>query len=146
MDVDFAPPLGYVEPVYKKNVPKQDDIVCFKHVFFKFKFIVFIIIKSEQVIKYPTKKDTKAPIGGAGYRLDGKAKKPEQLISQTQSKEMKNANNEEPEQHGIPNYDYVIGTLTFNRNIIKKNEEVSFFLEKSLTLKIIRHDGQLKNI
>jgi ubiquitin fusion degradation protein 1 len=110
MDVDFAPPLGYVEPTYSKNIKKEGDL-------------------PETTKKYPSKKE--AQVGGEGYRLDGKAKKPEQLISQSTSnnhqKEQKNKTDEEEQKRGIPNYDYVIGTLTFNRNLTKK--EVSSYLK-----------------
>ena len=103
MDVDFAPPLGYVEPTYAKNHQKQSE-------------------ENEAKIKYPIKKEVK--VGGEGYRLDGKAIKPEQLISSQKQDEMEALKN--TEQRGIPNYDYTIGPLTFNRNLSKK-EEVSFF-------------------
>jgi hypothetical protein len=110
MDVDFAPPLGYVEPTYSKNIKKEEDL-------------------SETRIKYPIKKEVQ--VGGEGYRLDGKAKKPEQLISQStsnnQQKEQKKVTDEEEQKRGIPNYDYVIGTLTFNRNLTKK--EVRSYLK-----------------
>lgn len=77
-------------------------------------------------IKYPTKKDSKVPYAGEGYRLDGKVKKPDsQSTSQTSTdKKSKDDNENMTLERGIPNYDYVIGTLNFNRNLTKKEEVI----------------------
>ena len=113
MDVDFAPPLGYVEPTYNKNIKKEGD-------------------QAEASVKYPTKKEVK--VGGEGYRLDGKAKKPEQTVSQStlnnQQNDQKILGDDQEQKRGIPNYDYVIGTLTFNRNLVTKKEVCFYFLQK----------------
>lgn len=124
MDVDFAAPLGYVEPQYKKN-PQNDSQ------------------QSDSIIKYAPKKEVK--IGGEGRRLDGKSIKPDQISSKqnstvTNSKEQQhksttdNNQNREEQPRGIPNYDYKIGTLNFNRNLTKK--EVKLF-EREVAIDIL---------
>ncbi|KAI8782860.1 ubiquitin recognition factor in ER-associated degradation protein 1-like [Biomphalaria glabrata] len=90
MRVDFAPPIGYVEP---EQVPKRtshfesadtetdtaDDIQAFR------------------------------PFGGHGNRLDGK-KKGTETESSSQSQTV-------APRRGIPNYNFKRGTITFLRNV-----------------------------
>ncbi len=111
MDVDFAPPVGYVEPqrsVAANQLPstskpgEQQKLPSYP-------------------IKYPLiKKENQIPYAGEGYRLDGKAtKKPNSSISESLTEEVDLADM----PRGVPNYDYTIGILTFNRNANMKKQE-----------------------
>ncbi len=114
MDVDFAPPVGYIEP--QRPVAAKQASGSSKP-------------GEEQKlpsypIKYPlVKKENKVPYAGEGYRLDGKAMKKPDV---SKSEPMMDEPNLKDMSRGIPNYDYMVGMLTFNRNAnLKKPEAVA---------------------
>jgi len=90
MNVDFAPPVGYVEPESK--------------------------MQTQEEVSQPPIKESDIPIPngsfiafrGKGTRLDGKQKGTEVPD---------NALNVPPPRRGIPDYDYDLGTLRFIRTI-----------------------------
>jgi ubiquitin fusion degradation protein 1 len=113
MDVDFAPPVGYVEP--QRPVAANQASSSSK--------------PGDQQklpsypIKYPLmKKENKVPYAGEGYRLDGKAMKKQDASKSDDMMDVQDIDSTSMPR-GIPNYDYTIGTLTFNRNANQKKEE-----------------------
>ncbi|CAF1114049.1 unnamed protein product [Didymodactylos carnosus] len=116
MEVDFAPPIDYVEPKYdttassSSSIPKSYD--------------TSIQGGTNMEQQYPNslKSTTFMPFHGRGNRLDGKTKTKEghELTEQQtklQAAQMMN------QQRAIPNYDYEYGTLQFMHNRLKKNKD-----------------------
>ncbi|XP_067934310.1 ubiquitin recognition factor in ER-associated degradation protein 1-like [Watersipora subatra] len=96
MNVEFAPPVGYKEPVYKKAEEKME----------------------EDEVDYSSVKLPQASFqvfGCEGNRLDGRQKK-DSPVTTTGSHSLQH-------QRGIPNYDYQKGKITFIRNGGVKREE-----------------------
>ncbi|XP_076674416.1 ubiquitin fusion-degradation 1-like isoform X1 [Andrena cerasifolii] len=93
MNVEFAPPVGYVEP--EKQIRKDDNVV-------------------DPADLMPARVGFVA-FKGQGNRLDGKKRKD---FAQSEI-----ANSKPTYIRGIPDYDYKIGTLTFLRNIKPANNK-----------------------
>lgn len=105
MNVDFAPHVGYEERMATQAVEADDD-------------------DEDATVDYTQYMEKKfSAFSGDGNRLDGKKKNSDSLASPSNVQEY---------VRGIPNYNYKIGTITFNRHasIGKKtvsNEEESSF-------------------
>lgn len=101
MDVDFAAPVGYKEPDYKK---KEETDFSYRSDY-----------------QRPNEIKNNAPYG-EGYRLDGK--KAKQITTDQQASindKNKLINDRLSTTRGVPNYNYEIGTLTFIRSEINSN-------------------------
>lgn len=96
MNVEFAPPVGYKEDEHIHR-PGQDG--------------AGIGMDEDPSVMMPEQAGFIA-FSGEGNRLDGKKKK---LISESES-EPSASQSRQPYVRGIPDYDYVIGTLRFIRN------------------------------
>ncbi|KAH9515132.1 ubiquitin fusion degradation protein [Bulinus truncatus] len=90
MRVDFAPPIGYVEPERVSRTPDH---------------LQSADIETETVDDSPPFR----AFGGHGNRLDGK-KKGIEVESSSLSQPV-------PQRRGIPNYNFKRGTITFIRNV-----------------------------
>lgn len=112
MNVEFAPPVGYVEP--EKEVKKEENV-----------------LDPADLMPAPT---GFVPFNGQGNRLDGKKCK--------DSAQSETLPNKPVYVRGIPDYDYKIGTLTFLRNIkptnnkeIKEQDEFKAFAGEGFSLR-----------
>ncbi|XP_031834316.1 ubiquitin fusion-degradation 1-like isoform X2 [Nomia melanderi] len=115
MNVEFAPPVGYIEP--EKHIKKDEAVV-------------------DPVDLMP------APVGfvpfkGQGNRLNGKKRK--------DSAQSEVATNKPTYIRGIPDYDYKIGTLTFLHNMkpinnkeVKDQDEFKAFTGEGFSLREAR--------
>lgn len=92
LNVDFAPPVGYKEPEFKKKVDEEEDQMDVSELL-------------PEVTGF-------IPFTGSGSRLDGKKKR---TVSENEVARPKGEY-----VRGIPDYDYVIGTLKFIRNAPSK--------------------------
>jgi len=97
MNVEFDAPVGYSEPQAPATKPKGE---------------------TSPPIEPPQEQMSFRPFSGEGVRLDGKKK----LAATTGKDAMETSpstsgrvTTSEPVRRGVPNYDYVPGTLTFNR-------------------------------
>jgi len=100
MNVDFAPPVGYVEPDYKAQVPQPMD-------------------EDEpelDISQLLPEREGFVAFGGSGNRLDGK-KKRTNSEHEIQSKQLAEYT------RGIPDYNFEIGNLKFIRNSKPKPKE-----------------------
>lgn len=97
MDVDFAPPVGYEEPVKKEHKPSSNHTS--NHPFSKEKAVVNI-----------------------GHRLDGKSIKQDALAYAGPSHSKLGSSNEEEIKRGHPFYDYPIGLIRLNRKIEREED------------------------
>ncbi|XP_038215146.1 ubiquitin fusion degradation protein 1 homolog [Zerene cesonia] len=95
MNVEFAPPVGYKE---EEHIPRGDRNTESG-------------MDEDPAVMMPEASGFVA-FKGEGNRLDGKKKK---LTSESDS-EPQASNSRQPYVRGIPDYDYVIGTLRFIRN------------------------------
>jgi len=120
MEVDFAPPVGYVEPKYtptaSQNIastPKATNPLA--------------MTPGDSLSSVPSSYKSPAfmPFHGAGNRLNGKTKsknQDQQVMNQVQL----------PQTRGIPNYDYEYGTIQFIRAPLRPmNEETVDAVDKS---------------
>lgn len=98
MDVDFAAPVGYEEPVRPNKPSTSSNSMATNHLF----------------------KKEKAPVN-IGHRLDGKTIKEEAVQSSSQSKS--SASGDDEIKRGIPFYDYPVGLLRLNRKIEKEEDK-----------------------
>ena len=104
MEVDFAPPVGYVEPKYtpssSQNIastPKTTNPMA--------------MTPGDPLSSIPSSyksPSTFTPFHGPGNRLNGKVKSKDQ--EQSQQNQLQT-----PQTRGIPNYDYEYGTIQFLR-------------------------------
>lgn len=104
MEVDFAPPVGYVEPKYtpssSQNIastPKTTNPMA--------------MTPGDPLSSVPSSyksPSTFTPFHGHGNRLNGKVKSKDQEQSQQNQTQT-------PQTRGIPNYDYEYGTIQFLR-------------------------------
>ena len=117
LNVDFAPPVGYQDPSTKigsskqgggngENLSEEEDAP----------------MDMSHLMPEPT---GFVPFAGSGNRLDGKTKR-----TTSESGGATNGPAKAEYVRGIPDYDYVIGTLTFMRNskppkqdILKDNDK-----------------------
>jgi ubiquitin fusion degradation protein 1 len=102
LNVDFAPPVGYKEPVGRKKSEKNPGEEEVDE------------IHPEQMDVSDLLPQTFMPFSGEGNRLDGKKKK------STSESEMTKPTVEYV--RGIPDYDYEVGTLSFIRWKPKKTK------------------------
>lgn len=98
MDVDFAPPVGYEEPVKKEQK-----------------------LPSSHTSNHPFSKE-KAPVN-IGHRLDGKSIKQDALASASLSQATLRSANEEEIIRGHPFYDYPTGLIRLNRKIEREADK-----------------------
>ncbi|XP_053979649.1 ubiquitin recognition factor in ER-associated degradation protein 1 [Hylaeus anthracinus] len=112
MNVEFAPPVGYVEP--EKAIKKDENAVDLA-----------------DLMPAPA---GFVPFKGQGTRLDGKKRK--------DSVQSEMAANKPTYIRGIPDYDYKIGTLTFLRSIkpvnnkeVKDQDEFKAFTGEGFSLR-----------
>ncbi|XP_039752596.1 ubiquitin fusion degradation protein 1 homolog [Pararge aegeria] len=96
MNVEFAPPVGYKEEDHITRGEGSSEMAG---------------IEEDPATMMP-EPDGFVAFSGEGNRLDGKKKK---LTSESDS-EPQASNSRQPYVRGIPDYDYVIGTLRFIRN------------------------------
>ncbi|XP_029032921.1 ubiquitin recognition factor in ER-associated degradation protein 1 isoform X1 [Osmia bicornis bicornis] len=112
MNVEFAPPVGYVEP--EEEIKKDENIV-----------------DPADLMPAPA---GFVPFKGQGNRLDGKKRK--------DSAQAEGSANKPTYVRGIPDYDYKIGTLIFLRNMkpvnnkeIKDPDEFKAFTGEGFSLR-----------
>ncbi|CAF0820453.1 unnamed protein product [Didymodactylos carnosus] len=116
MEVDFAPPIDYVEPKYdttsslSTSTPKSNDIPIQGGT------------NTEQQYPNSLKATTFMPFHGRGNRLDGKTKTKEGHDLREQQTKLQTAQMLN-QQRGIPNYEYEYGTLQFIHNPLRKNKD-----------------------
>jgi len=136
MEVDFAPPVGYVEPKYtptsSQNIattPKTTNPMA--------------MTPGDPLSSIPNSyksPSTFMPFHGHGNRLNGKAKTKDQEELQQQN------NLQIPQTRGVPNYDYEYGTLQFIRVPLRSmNDETVAATEKnsSNTFQPFSGEGQM---
>jgi len=117
MNVDFAPPVGYKEPEYKRPSEEQE--------------------MEEDIIDYSTMKIPQGfqVFSCEGNRLDGKEKK-------NNSKSSSEDSSAGPShKRGIPNYEYQKGKITFIRNGRSKQEDA-----QDDTKQFVAFQGEGKNL
>ncbi|UJR31207.1 hypothetical protein I4U23_018711 [Adineta vaga] len=121
MEVDFAPPVGYVEPKYtptsSQNIattPKTTNSMA--------------MTPGDPLSSVPSSYKsplTFMPFHGQGNRLNGKTRSKDQEQQQESNVAMQQA-------RGIPNYDYEYGTIQFIRTPLRSmNEETVTAGDKS---------------
>nr|ACO11247.1 Ubiquitin fusion degradation protein 1 homolog [Caligus rogercresseyi] len=99
MNVEFAPPLGYVEPTAPSKPTEDDEEEPMD--------IAGLLPAPKGFVAFQ----------GDGVRLDGKKKRTSQLnTNASTSNSTSNNNNEIEYTRGIPDEDFVFGTLKFIRN------------------------------
>ncbi|CAF2712225.1 unnamed protein product [Rotaria sp. Silwood2] len=124
MEVDFAPPIDYIEPKYiptsSQNIsttPKTTNSVA--------------MTPGDNLTGIPSSyknPSTFMPFHGQGNRLNGKNKSKDQEEQQQQN------NLQIQQTRGIPNYDYEYGTLQFLRIPLRSiNDETTNTIEKPST-------------
>lgn len=136
MEVDFAPPVGYVEPKYipisSQNLattPKTTNSMA--------------MTPGDPLSSIPgsyKSPSTFMPFHGQGNRLNGKTK------TKDQDQLQQNNNLQYPQTRGIPNYDYEYGTLQFIRVPLRSmNDETSATTDKtnSNTFQPFTGEGQM---
>lgn len=135
MEVDFAPPIGYVEPKYistsSKNIsttPKTTTSMA--------------MTPGDPLSSIPSsyKSPSFMPFHGSGNRLNGKTR------TKDQEQLQQNNNLQLPQIRGVPNYDYEYGTLQFIRVPLRSmNEETSATTDKtsSVTFQPFSGEGQV---
>jgi len=136
MEVDFAPPVGYVEPKYiptsSQNIattPKTTNPMA--------------MTPGDPLSSIPSSyksPSTFMPFYGAGNRLNGKTKSKDQEQQQQQN------NLQIQQTRGIPNYDYEYGTLQFLRVPLRSmNDDTTGTTEKpnSSTFQPFSGEGQM---
>ncbi|KAK3751781.1 hypothetical protein QZH41_013245 [Actinostola sp. cb2023] len=94
MQVEFAAPIGYVEPNRREESQTKMD--------------------EQQDVPHPATQVTKLAFTGEGFRLDGKRKKANVSSEPVPLEPI-------VIKRGIPNYDYKKGKITFKRNLVKAN-------------------------
>lgn len=112
MDVDFAPPIGYEEPNYKKGAQKPS---------------------TSQATKAPV--DPKQAAKAEGYRLDGKEKKKQPSSKESDTKastssaaeSRQSGSEKEVESKGKPFYDYKVGLIRFHHNFEELSNQMVFY-------------------
>ena len=113
MEVDFAPPIGYVEPNY---TPSSAQSIAGTP---KTTMPMAMTPGNDPQLSMPNSyksPSTFLPFYGAGNRLNGKPKAKDQEQQSTMV--------QYPQSRGIPNYDYEMGTLQFIRTPLRAmNEE-----------------------
>jgi len=135
MEVDFAPPVGYVEPKYtpssSQNIattPKTTNPMA--------------MTSGDPLSSIPSSyksPSTFTPFHGPGNRLNGKTKSKDQDQSQSNNSQIQ-------QTRGIPNYDYEYGTIQFLRVPLRQvNDETTGTTEKpsSNTFQPFSGEGQI---
>ena len=132
MEVDFAPPVGYVEPKYtpssSQNIastPKATHPLA--------------MTPGDPQLSVPTSyksPSTFLPFHGAGNRLNGKTKSKDSEQQQHTTAQFQQA-------RGIPNYDYEYGTLQFIRVPLRTMNEETVEKSNSSTFQPFSGEGQM---
>jgi ubiquitin fusion degradation protein 1 len=121
MEVDFAPPVGYVEPKYTPSssqsiatTPKTSNPLA--------------MTPGDPLSSIPSSyqsPSTFMPFHGQGNRLNGKTRSKDQEQQQQNNFAM-------PQVRGVPNYDYEYGTLQFLRVPLRSlNEDTAAAADKT---------------
>jgi ubiquitin fusion degradation protein 1 len=132
MEVDFAPPVGYVEPKYtptsSQNIattPKTTNPMA--------------MTPGDPLSSIPSSyksPSTFTPFHGQGNRLNGKTKSKDQEQSQINNLQMQ-------QTRGIPNYDYEYGTIQFLRVPLRPMNDETTDKNNSNTFQAFSGEGQM---
>lgn len=117
MNVEFEAPVGYQEP--KRQVKTDEDHAKQE--------------MDDALMEDESVQNTMLPFSGKGNRLDGKAPKESQLDAGTSA--------QREYRRGIPDYNYQIGLLKFNR-ILRPIQNQNESTEKENNFEAFKGEGQ----